>query len=189
MNDVDILELIRSDVQRGMSVLIDKYNPLIYTIVKNKISFFCSIEDIEEVVSDVFVTVYDKRESIKLMDDSIAPYIARIAKNKAIDKIRARGKILEVSVDEESYIEIPDSYNLQSNAERNALYKRLIAEINALGEPDSTIIYRKYYLGESSSVIANAVGLTRDNVRQRLSRSLRKIEEKLKGDYYEDFIK
>ena len=61
----------------------------------------------------------------------------------------------------------------------------MIDEINALGEPYSTIIYRKFYYCESSKEIASDTGLTADNVRKRLQRSLRKLESKLKGVYYE----
>lgn len=61
----------------------------------------------------------------------------------------------------------------------------MIDEINALGEPDSTIIYCKFYYCESSKEIASVTCLTADNVRKRLQRSLRKPESKLKGVYYE----
>lgn len=89
-------------------------------------------------------------------------------------------------MDEDSYIEIPDHIDLENEAEKNSMYSRLIDEINALGEPDSTIIYHKYYYSESAKEIAQLTGLTDDNVRKRLQRALRKLENRLKGDYYED---
>lgn len=187
MFDSGLLKLIDERPEKGMSALIEQFTPLIFTVVKNKISSVCSIEDIEETVSDVFITFYNQRNSVDLSRGSISAYLTTIAKRKAVDKFRACCKSYEIRIDnEDCFIEIPDSFNLETNAERNMLYKKLIEEIKSLGEPDSTIIFRKYYMGESSRAIADYTGLTDDNVRKRLSRALKKIEHQLKGDYYED---
>ena len=55
MFDSALIKMIKSDKNKGLSNLIDQYTPLVYTIVKNKISSVCSVEDIEEIVSDVFI--------------------------------------------------------------------------------------------------------------------------------------
>lgn len=51
MFDRALLRLIRADAQKGMSALMEQYTGLVYTIVKNRISTVCSLEDIEETVS------------------------------------------------------------------------------------------------------------------------------------------
>lgn len=183
MFDSGLLKLINENPEKGMSALMEQFTPLVYTVVKNKISSVCSDEDIEETVSDVFIAFYNQRSSVDLSKGSLSAYLMTIAKRRAVDKFRSCCKPYEVSIDDDDcFIEIPDSFNLETNAERNLLYKRLIEEIKALGEPDSTIIFRKYYLGESSVKIADYTGLTADNVRKRLSRALKKVELKLKGE-------
>lgn len=186
MFDRALLRLIRADAQKGMSALMEQYTGLVYTIVKNKISTVCSLEDIEETVSDVFIAFYNQTDHIDLEKGSLSAYLMTIAKRKAVDKFRCACKSKEINMDEDSYIEIPDHIDLENEAEKNSMYSRLIDEINALGEPDSTIIYHKYYYGESAKEIAQLTGLTDDNVRKRLQRALRKLENRLKGDYYED---
>lgn len=185
MFDSGLIKLIKENPQKGMIFLMEQYTGLVYTIVKNRISAVCSLEDIEETVSDVFVAFYNQIENVDLKKGSLSAYLMIIAKRKAVDKLRSSCKQYEINTDEGDYIEIPDSFNLENEAERNELAARLTTEINALGEPDSTIIYRRYYFGDSSKTIAALTGLTDDNVRKRQQRALKKLENKLKGDYYE----
>lgn len=186
MFDNSILKLIDKNADKGMTALMEQYTPLVYSFVKSRLSFCMQQEDIEETVSDVFIAFYKQRERVDLSKGSLAAYLTVIAKNKAADRLRSLNRHIDVVYDEESFIEIPDSFNLQSQAERNELHKRLIEEINLLGEPDSTIVYRRYFLGESSKEVAKHLNITDSNVRKRLSRALKKIEHNLKGDYYNE---
>lgn len=183
MFDHTILELIKKNPERGMSELINQYTGLVYTIINNKISNFCSKEDIEEAVSDVFTAFYYKSKTIDLSKGTISAYLSSIAKRKAVDKLRACSKQNEISTDDEGFIEIPDSYNLESEAEKKVLYAELIESVKALGEPDSTIIFRRYFLGEPTKAIAEHMGMSDDNIRKHLSRALQKLQTTMKGAY------
>lgn len=186
MLDSALIKLIKKDTQKGMSALMEQYTGLVYTIVKNKLSSYCTAEDIEEAVSDVFAAFYNQIDSVDLEKGSLSAYLMTIAKRKAVDKFRSSYRQDEIVIEEENYIKIPDSFNLENEAEKNELTERLLAEIDALGEPDSTIIYRKFYFGESAKKIADHTGLMHDNVRKRQSRALKRLESRLKGDYYEN---
>lgn len=189
MFDKGLVDLLHKNPNKAMSHIIDQYTPLVYTIVNNKLRNICSIEDIEEIVSDVFVSIYKQRDSIDLSKGSLSAYISRIARNKAVDMLRANFKHNEISIDSDDFvIELEDKYNLEDSVEREELGNKLVKAIKELGEPDSTIVYRRYYLGQSSKEIAQNMDLTHDNVRQRLSRALKKLEKSLKGESYEDFI-
>lgn len=185
--DKRIISLIKKNPEKGMAVLIKQYSGLVNAIVKNKISGVCSYEDIEETVSDVFISFYKSINSVDLNKGSLSAYLATIAKRKSIDKLRSCNNHNEIRIDDEfSYIELEDKQNLETQIEKKLLLKKLMKEIDKLGEPDSTIIYRKYLLCESSKAIAEHLGLTDENVRVRLHRALKKIETKLKGESYED---
>ncbi len=185
--DESILALIKKDSEKGMTALIGRYTALVYTIIRNKAGAYCSEEDIEEAVSDVFISFYNNLSNVDLSRGSLSAYLSTIAKRKAYDKLRKKRRVRFVSTDDENeFIEIPDSLNLENDYEKKELATRLIAAINSLGEPDSTIVYRKYYLFESSAEIARYTGLSDDNVRKRLSRALHKIKKLMEGDCYEN---
>lgn len=187
MFDSALLELIKTDKNKGLLNLIDQYTPLVYTVVKSKISSVCAEEDIEETVSDVFNAFYNQVENVDLSKGSIGAYLVIIAKRKAVDVYRKASKNTQINLlnDENEAIDLPDSFNLEDEVQKKELKKQLLSIINSLGEPDSTIIIHRFYLGESSKDIALVTGLSDDNVRKRLSRALRKIEKELKGVKYE----
>lgn len=186
MPDKTILSLIDKNADKGMRVLMQQYTPLVYSVVRSRLSACMSSNDIEETVSDVFIAFYRQRQKVNTQIGSLAAYLTVIAKNKSADMLRLHGRQISVCNDAESMLELPDSFDLQREAERNALHRRLIEEINALGEPDSTIVYRRYFLGESSKEVALYLKMTDSNVRKRLSRALRRLEKNLKGDYYNE---
>lgn len=80
---------------------------------------------------------------------------------------------------------MPDDFNLEDEFQQREIRKKLISIIKALGEPDSTIIIHRFYLGKRSKEIVVVTGLSNDNVRKHLSRALRTIEKELKGENYE----
>lgn len=189
MFDKGLVELLNKNPNKAMSNIIDQYSSLVYSIVYNKLHNYCSLEDIEEAVSDVFVTIYKQRESIDLSKGSLGAYISRIARNKAIDIFRKNYKPNEISIDSDDFvIELEDVYSLENSVEMEYLGNKLVKAIKDLGEPDCTIVYRRYYLSQSSKEISKSMNIPYDNVRQRLSRALKKLEKALKGDSYEDFI-
>ncbi|WP_242831743.1 sigma-70 family RNA polymerase sigma factor [Ruminiclostridium papyrosolvens] len=51
----------------------------------------------------------------------------------------------------------------------------LIRAIKALGEPDSEIFIRKYYLGQNSKEISGLMGIKQNTIDKRLSRGLSKL--------------
>ena len=51
-----------------------------------------------------------------------------------------------------------------------------------MGHPDSDILFRKYYLGQSSKFIATKLNLTVSNVNTRAHRAVRKLRGKFGGD-------
>lgn len=60
--------------------IIDDFYGYVYIIVKNGVSIFITDEDIEEIVSDVFVAIW--KNSNKLSNTiALKTYLAEIAKN------------------------------------------------------------------------------------------------------------
>ena len=51
--------------------------------------------------------------------------------------------------------------------------------VKGLGEPDSEIIIRKFYLGESSKQISDRLSMTVSAIDTRTSRALKKLRTKI----------
>lgn len=181
--DNKLIELLKSRPDNGLDKLIDIYSGLVYTIVYGKLSGNCTQQDIEECISDVFYEFYKSLDLIDLQKGSIKAYLAVIAKRRAIDAYRKSVKYAQVtSIFDEDQADIPAKDNVDAEIINREAKNILIREIDALGKPDSEIFIRKYYLGQSTKLIAKAMHLRENTVDKKVSRGLTKLRQSLGGD-------
>ncbi len=182
MEDKRLLRLLHKDPNAGMEQLMDQYAGLVYAVVRGKLSeSFCVSSDIEDCVADVFSDFYGKLEKYDPKISSIKSYLCVLARYHAIDVFRKRERQRgEISIDDsESFIQISADERELDEAE---LRREVLAAVKDLGEPDTSIIIRKYYLGESSKQIARALKLTVSNVDTRTHRALNKLRKLFGGE-------
>ena len=111
-------------------------------------------------------------------------YLVTIARRRAID--RFKGALKEEShrreLDESDYYAIPDS---TPGPEKTAMTKEqgafLRKAISGLGEPDTEIIFRRYFLEQPIAEIADAVGMKRPAVSKRIERALERLKVVMEG--------
>lgn len=186
MNDPEYLAICRSNPSQGLSLIMDAYINLVYSIIKGKISLYGCEEDIKECVSDVFLEFYQQLDQIDLSKGSIKAYLAKIATHKGIDcyrkLMRIHGKTTFLESFEETNQDIiqlkgsPDHLILQKE-ERNIISDA----IKSLGEPDSEIFIRRYYLGQSTKEIAGTMHIKPNTIDKKISRGLKKLRFMLGG--------
>ena len=104
-----------------------------------------------------------------------------MARRRAIDVFRKRERAHgEISTDDaECFIQLAADERELDEAE---LRREVLDAVRGLGEPDASIIIRKYYLGESSVQIADALNLTVSNVDTRTHRALNKLRKLFGGE-------
>lgn len=184
MTDQEWLELMRSSPKEGRRALIDNYSNLVYAIVLNKLKGCASREDIEDCVSDVFVTVFEAEDKFSASSGSLKSYISTIAKRTAIDAWR-RLTYRQNTTDhlEDTETELPSGEEDPSAMLAGKLEKRRLWEIvKALGEPDTSIIVRQYFYEQSAKEIAKALSMTAAAVQKRSVRARAKMKELLQSD-------
>lgn len=178
MKDIELIERLRRDPSRGMQTLSAQYAGLLYTVVRMRLpeSAFGSGE-IEDIVADTLSAFYLSLDRYDPDRCSIRGYLCVMARNRAVDALR-RSPVTPLPLDEE----IDDGLDVADGVEESDLRARLIREIQALGEPDSAILIRKYYLGQGSKQIAVDLGLTVSNVDTRTHRAIQKLREIFRGE-------
>lgn len=184
MDDNKLLRLLHKDPNAGMEQLMNQYTGLVYAVVKSKLadSYYLS-SDIEDCVADVFSKFYTGLSDYDPAISSIKSYLCVIARNHAIN-VSKRRSIQQgtVSLDDEDYLlQVADDVLIDSELEENELRREVIKAVEGLGEPDSGIIFRKFYYGESSKDIAKAIGMTVSNVDTRTHRALNKLRKMFGG--------
>ena len=185
MEDTALLRLLHKDPNAGMEQLMDQYAGLVYAVVKGKLagSFHVS-SDVEDCVADAFSKFYAGLSDYDPSLSGIGSYLCVIARNLAINvaKRRNREQNMISSLDEDVILQATDGPSMDSTLAEDELRRQVFDAIKGLGEPDTSIILRKYYFGESSKEIANALEMTVANVDTRTHRALNKLKKMFGGN-------
>ena len=174
MDDKKLADKLRKGDENAFEILINKYTAYVSTIVFNIADGALTKSDIEEIVTDVFVTLW--RNSGTLRGDNLKGYIACITKCRTKDRLRKLKFVDIISIDE---FEQPDGIKLEDDCEKQELCKSLREEVNKLNEPDREILIRYYYFYQKVSEIAEIMGIKAETVKTKLSRTRKKLKQVL----------
>lgn len=167
-NEEQFLHSLKKRRHGSLEKIIDMYTPYVSVVVYNVIGAVMTKEDIEEVVSDAFLSLWRNASALDAEKGCIRSYLAATARNLAKNKLR------RAAMHEEINDNIVSEYS-EGDIERHEERMVLIDLIASLGEPDSEIFLRYYFYGEKISRIAAVTGLCSSTVKSRLSRGRRKL--------------
>ena len=173
LDEKELLRRIRKGDTDALQQIIDGYSGYVYAIVKNIIQPPLQPEDIEEVVSDVFLRLWEKAETVDA--DRLRSWLAAVTRNRAKDKLRALHLSLPLEEDAlDCAVEGPEEDALRREAGRIAR-----EAVESLPEPDRSIFLRFYYLYQKTGDIAAALHMKPAAVRARLSRGRERLKAML----------
>lgn len=173
LDEKELLRRIRKGDTDALQQIIDGYSGYVYAIVKNIIQPPLQPEDIEEVVSDVFLRLWEKAETVDA--DRLRSWLAAVTRNRAKDKLRALHLSLPLEEDAlDCAVEGPEEDALRRETGRIAR-----DAVESLPEPDRSIFLRFYYLYQKTGDIAAALHMKPAAVRARLSRGRERLKAML----------
>jgi RNA polymerase sigma-70 factor (ECF subfamily) len=166
-----MIKYIKKKKEKGMEILIDKYNGLITSVVRYHLSTLINYE--EECVSDILLAIWDNIDGFEKDKNSFKNWICAIAKYKAIDyKRKYLNKIETSTLDEQTYYIDKNLIKLEVEEELNETLSFL--------SKDDEDIFRRYYIEDESIVdIASNKKLAISSVHSKLSRGRAKIRKSL----------
>lgn len=152
----------------------------VFIIVKNSgINF--SNEDIEEISSDVFLTLWKNKDKL-FLEKEIKPYIAGITKNLILNK-RRKNKDNTENIEEfknNLYRENDTYIEIEENEKINILTNKL----DSLKEEDRKIFIYYYYQSYTIKDISKKLNISEIKVKSRLSRIRKKLRKELERRGY-----
>ena len=168
-DEVKLLARLRNRERDSIDDAIRVYTPYLSTVLYNMVGNILSKEDIEEIVSDVFVVLWKNAERIDPQKGTVRSYISATARNFALKRLNKRTE--HTNIDD---IEIEDE---ASSIEESAAGSAVWDAVMSLGEPDNEIFVRYYKFDEKIRDISKATGLNISTVKTRLSRGKRKLRK------------
>ncbi|MBQ9855866.1 MAG: sigma-70 family RNA polymerase sigma factor [Clostridia bacterium] len=183
MKDQKILNRLKKGDASALDALIEKYMPYVSTIVWNIMREKMSVQDAEEVVSDVFVAAWKQAKEIDA--DSLKGWIAAVSRNKARNMLRRSGKTIPF---EEEYLYLKDTFSFENEIEKRLAIKNAV---NQLQKKERETLIRHYYFYQPVKDIAHDMRLNESTVKSHLRRGrihLKKyLEEEKEANEKEDY--
>ncbi len=174
MEERKLLRRLKRGDPAALGELIDRYSPYVYAIASNIMSHAMSREDVEEVVSDTFASLWENRGRIET--ELLKAYLGAIARNKAKSALRSHR---ETEALEDDLITL----SLPNEPERRVLLSELRGlaheAVDSLPEPDREIFQRYYFLYQKVDEIGAQLGLNSATVRTKLARGRKRLRRYL----------
>lgn len=166
MTDEEITELLTNRDQNGLSELKAKYQKLILKICRGCLR---SAEDAEECVGDTLLAVWGQIPPDR--PENLTGYICRIARRKAVDKLRyntaaIRNSDLLTELDEC----LPSGFSIEEEAEKSELKEMLNDWLNSLDERQRKLFTLRYFFMNTVKDAAKACSMSCTAATTALSR-------------------
>jgi RNA polymerase sigma-70 factor (ECF subfamily) len=171
LNDEKLAALAIEGKLSAFEELVNRYKNSVFGIVYRILGQY---QEAEDVTQEVFIIIFEKLYQFD-PTRKFSPWINRIAVNTSISHLRKKKKVLLLEFDEAfNQYEIPYSLCYKNDPETMFAEKELEREINeaieALPESYREIILLRYRLDLNNQEIAEALGISRENVEVKVHR-------------------
>lgn len=160
--------------------LLEDFYGYVYMIVKNGVSIYITEEDIEEIISDVFIAIWKNSNMLSDTTD-IKAYLSGTSRN--IIKNKYRKSELNFSISEYQE-EIVDKTNLERQAEENEQNLIIKKTLKTLKNEEYKTFIMFYCESKTTKQIANELDCTVGKVKVILHRVRKIIKRNLEDGGY-----
>lgn len=184
MDDNKIIDLYSERNQLALGATADKYGAYCMKICMNILE---DAPDSEEVVNDTYMQVWNTIPPQK--PQSLMAYIAKIARNLALNKLKARnaqkrgGSETALSYDELDLC-TPSDVSVESESDMKALSKHISTFLYTQKEDARKIFIRKYFYCDSVEDICERFSFSQSKVKSILMRTRDKLRDYLLSEGY-----
>jgi RNA polymerase sigma-70 factor, ECF subfamily len=164
VTDASLVSSIRSGNQSAMAVLYDRYSAIVYSVALRVLGDTGVAEDI---LQEVFLQLWRNPGLFDASRGNLAPWLAVIARNRAIDSLRKRRP--ETGV-EEVYVSVePD---LAGEADRSRAMEKVRSVLGQMPAPQRTAVEMAYFQGMTHTEIAVKTGEPLGTIKTRIRSAL-----------------
>jgi len=172
--DVRLLERIAGKDAEAVGTLYDRHHRLLYGLI---LRILRHRSDAEEVLQEVFVAVWTRAETYNLALGSPAGWLVRIARNRAIDRLRAndtRERAVEMAP-----VETEPEDDPESSAVSHERQRAVANALDALPPEQRELIEQAYFLGLTQSELAERHRLPLGTVKTRIRSGMTLLRQRL----------
>jgi RNA polymerase sigma-70 factor (ECF subfamily) len=169
----DVKKLQEGDLN-AFDTLFKKYSERLFNF---SVKYLKSVDEAEDVVQEVFLYIWDKRDMLK-PDNSFNAYVFTITYN-IIKKYFIRKSKSNAFKDDLLYALLKQENNLDKIIDYKFLLEKVELVINALPTRRKEIFIKRKYDGLSIKQIADELGISPNTVENQLASAQKQIQNRL----------
>ncbi|OQW52849.1 MAG: hypothetical protein A4S09_08370 [Proteobacteria bacterium SG_bin7] len=172
--------ILRNDT-KAFGELYDHFNRVVYSVIINIVR---NPREAEEILQEVFVTFWNKRNEYDFSKSSPVTWMVTMARNRAIDKFRSnefRGAMHSTSIDDAptSFLTVAGE-NPLDGALLDEKQRLVQSALKQLPQDQQIIIRVAYFEGLSQSEIAERYSIPLGTVKTRMRLAIKKLYDLLR---------
>jgi RNA polymerase sigma-70 factor, ECF subfamily len=160
--DIALIDRIVSRDERAVGELYDRHSRVLYGLI---LRILRDRSEAEEVLQEVFVLVWTRADTYNPMLGSPAAWLVRVARNRAIDRLRANSVRLRAV--ESAPLPAPAA-SPESEASTGEQQRAVISALETLPAEQRLLIEQAYFLGLTQSELAERHQLPLGTVKTRI---------------------
>ncbi len=162
----------------AFEALFQQYQKLVF---KNAYLITGKKEDAEDILQEVFVSVWRSRHTFNPTKGKLTTWLYRVTVNKCMEK-RRKKNLAAVSLEG---IDLPESKSIDDILITRQEYERLIKAMDSLDTKHRAVLVLRYFNDLSYEEIARAVGIPLGTVKSRISQGLKLLRSQLNAQQRE----
>jgi RNA polymerase sigma-70 factor, ECF subfamily len=173
--DIALIERIVARDERAVGDLYDRHNRLLYGLILRVLR---DRSEAEEVLQEVFMLVWTRAETYNVALGSPAAWLVRIARNRAIDRLRSNAVRIR-AVESAPEPEPSRDTNPESRATLNEQQRAVARALDALPAEQRVLVEAAYFLGLTQSELAEKFKLPLGTVKTRIRTGMQALRQQL----------
>jgi RNA polymerase sigma-70 factor (ECF subfamily) len=171
--DVSLLDRVVARDAEALGELYDRHSRLMFGLI---LRILRNRDEAEEVLQDVFVQVWNRAESYKAELGAPLQWLVRVARNRAIDRLRANSVRLRTA----ELTPLPSPVQGPEDRAAQSEQQRVIARaLEALRAEERQLLEHAYFLGLTQSELAERFNLPLGTVKTRIRTALSTLRRAL----------
>jgi RNA polymerase sigma-70 factor, ECF subfamily len=172
--DIALIDRIVARDPSAVGELYDRHNRLLYGLI---LRILRDRSEADEVLQDVFVLVWTRAETYNAALGAPVAWLVRLARNRAIDRLRANSARLRAV---ESAVLLPArGDNPESRARQSEQQQTVARALDELPNDQRELIEEAYFLGLTQSELSARHQLPLGTVKTRMRAGLQALRQKL----------
>jgi RNA polymerase sigma-70 factor (ECF subfamily) len=176
--DIALLTRVSARDPRAIAELYDRHGRLLYGLVSRILG---QRGEAEEVLQEVFMAAWTRTETYNPELGSPVAWLVRIARNRAVDRLRANAVRLRAA--ESAAAEPAAAGSPETDASAGEQRRAIARALDTLPPEQRQLIEQAFYLGLTHSELAERHGLPLGTVKTRIRTGMATLRQQLAPMY------